>query len=819
MTIILLKLYSIFIHVKEMAHAHILQYILISYQSRPIIRSKNSGNSDNKALYYINSILFIIYLIARLLLLIFSYTFHAIKSLLSFKKGIFRGSLSLVIIVFLLFQASFASIYLYLSGKPDPIQLKYYQDLHRYRTATAIRDTSGNLIGAIPNPLPSPSRNISHDQRSGSLFIDNIPSVFWDILRAKEDKYLSFNYSDTNLIDVLIFKNKSYKGINIIDMLAKPYASILLRGETSSGNGLINQIITNIYGKKYFDDKCSIGILKNANAQFLKELNNKVISICQKTEELRAARHLFPYLAQYNGLEFKRWAAMHTPLLESNDNISGLRALSETTFNQRVESLSEAQQAILATSYIYKIKITPSISSWKQIINHAIDSVKVVYEKSQPSKALKITQDLKNITSPPLSKIPNRYLRAVASFATEEKQDYQNLFKRTLLFTNNFNQIIERQLEKIYLGISQNKVVTDMVITLPIIDNNNFNKNIDSTLKEMINKCKSCFNTSLENALKKVTKSTENNEIVIKILVSDEQGRIIRYYRKGDVFSKHPIAGIAKLPASILLASLGDTANTKYCNHEYKSLKNSSEPLKNGVKNCRTLNKQGHAFSFKNTIATSKNLPLLYALTNQHNISRNEILSLYQNFKLEIAIPTPSPLQLLYDLNIGTATTTLSNVHEFTHKITQTLFNSEFETNPHIIDQYLVANFSKHIEEPYPGTSASENKIQKYLKFSKTKAELRKILRSPVYHPEGTLRSFQNIPSVKFLFAQSGTTTTQTYSVKDKWSVGAFNVNGHIYSFLVFVGTNPTDNKGIGKRISHRTLIYPIMNEIIKSLR
>ena len=105
------------------------------------------------------------------------------------------------------------------------------------------------------------------------------------------------------------------------------------------------------------------------------------------------------------------------------------------------------------------------------------------------------------------------------------------------------------------------------------------------------------------------------------------------------------------------------------------------------------------------------------------------------------------------------------------------------------------------------------------MKLSSTKSALRKILRAPVYNQEGTLRSFQNIAGVRFLFAKSGTSVTKGNAVKEKWAVGAFKINAKIYTFLIFIGAESNDGRGLGNKISHRMLIYPIMNEIIKSLR
>lgn len=817
MSIILLKLYSLFYEIKEMLHVHFSQYLIVTYRSRPIIRNKSR---ENEYLYYVNYLLFILYFAFRVVLSSIVYFFRVLVSLLIVKdRGIVGVGLSFIKITIFLVPLSIISLYLYVSGDVDPAKLKYYQDLHSYRTATAISDNQGNLIGAIPNPLPPPIKSVSQEQLSGTLYVNGVPDVFWDLLKAQEEKDFSFDYSDATLTDYLFFRKSSYKGIDLTSLLKRPFSFMVSAPNKIS---LMSRIIKNLYGEKYFEQQCSIGVFKSINSKFFNYLNKKVTGLCKKIEHAQAARHLFPYLARFNGLEFKRWSAMHTPLLVSNNDAHGLRSVSAVVFGEKVERLSEAQQALLAASYLHDIRFSlvsadstqeDRIEKWQSINNHAVFAVENTYRESQPDKADRIIEALKIIQSPVRPKIPNSFTRYLNTLGKSQQQKYGQLFKRSHLFIDAADDRIVNRLKNIYNSIDSNKVVTDLIITLPVIDNNSFIKNIDFAMTKMIKKCTLCFN-------KLPGGDPADNGALMRIIVSNEQGKIIRYYKKGDV-SRRSIASIAKLPASILLASLGDTANTKYCNLRQQGLKNETGLFKSGTRNCSSLKRAGHSFTFKNTFAVSQDLPAFYALTKQHQISRDTLISLYRDFNIENTITLqgnePSLTQLAYDLSAGKAESTPLEVHKFTHKITQTLFNSEFETDPYTIDQFLVADFSRSVESYYSGALASANTIQQYLKLSSTKAELRKILRAPVYNQGGTLRSFQNIAGVRFLFAKSGTSPTKTQAVKEKWSVGAIKINGQIYSFLIFIGTESHD--GLGRNISHRTLIYPIMSEIVRSLR
>lgn len=822
MNIILLKLYSLFHETKEMFHVHFSQYLIVTYRSRPIVVNKNY---DNKILRRINIFLLMVYSIYRIIFLGILYFFKILTSLLIVKdKGIVGIVFSFIRIAIFLIPLSLTGLYLYLSGDVDPAKLKFYQGLHSYRTATAISDNYGHLIGAIQSPLASPSKSINHQQRIGTLYVNDVPNVFWDVLRAQEDKHLSFNDAETGLLDILFFRKDSYKGIHLTSLLKKPFSFISSTETSFTQVSLMRQIIKNLYGDRYFEQQCSVSFFKEAKIKFFDHINKGFTRACRDLEYLQAGRHLFPYLARFNGLEFKRWSAMHTPMLVSNSDAYGLRSISATIFGKKVEKLNEAQQALLATSYLYNLQF-PLLElgkrsdalereQWQKLSELAIVAVEIAYRETQSNKADKIIQNIKAIELPPKPKIPRQFVNYIENIDSSQQKKYTDLFKRNALFIEGFDSLIVSRLKEIYKGIGESRAVTDLIITLPVIENNRFIKNINSAMQGMIDRCRSCFNKLPGNDPLK-------NGALMKIIVSDEQGKIIRHYKKGNV-SRRSIASVAKLPASILLASFDDKANTKYCNREYKGLKNETGPFKYGIKNCSSLKRRGYAFTFKDAFAVSKNLPFFYALTEQHQISKEILMALYRDFNIKDSMSlqgnAPSLEQLSFDLSFGKAESTPQDVHKFTHKISQTLFNSEFEADPFAVDQFLVADFNKSVESYYSGALTSVNTIQQYLKLSATKAELRKILRAPVYNQEGTLRSFQNISGVRFLFAKSGTSSTKSRQVKEKWVVGAFKVNARIYTFLIFIGTDSDDTNGLGNRISHRTLIYPIMNEIVKSL-
>lgn len=803
MTIFLLKLYSVFHETKEMLQVFLFQYFVVSYKTRPVIKT---SKSNNKIINYVNNTLFILFLILRIFALVVVVFFKILKSLLIVKdKGIYGFGLSMIKIGLFLIPVSLISIYLYLSGGVDPARLKFYQDLHRYRTATAISDNHGNLIGVLATPVASPSRTVNHENGENTLYVNTIPNVFWEILKTQGDRELNFNYDQTGLIDVLSFRKKSYKGINILSQIG---SFDFFSEKTVSNISLIENIINNLYENDFFDKKCSTKFLKSSPLTLLNYLDKKIIGVCKQVEYIQAGRHLFPYLARFNGLEFKRWTAMHTPTLVLNNSASGLRSISETVFGITSEKITDAQQALIATAYLHNIEIpltelsggnslsqADKNNDLQQLIDYTIAEVKDTYSENE-TRANRIITALQKMTLPVQPSMQANVERYIRKLSLSKQQDYQDLRKRNKLFINGFDALLSKQLKKLYLSVDSNKIITDIIVTLPVVDNEKFKDNIDLAIKKVSDKCKTCFNTLRGKQL-------SSKSALMRIIVSDEQGKIIRYYKNGEIL-KRPIAGISKLPASILLASLGDTAKTKYCNQNLKRCTSSS-------------NDKWRSLTFKDSYGLSQDLPFFYALTQKHTLSKDDFIKLYKDFSIE-KLGKPSQSQFAYDLSYGKVESTTQEVHKFTHKITQTLFNSEFETDPFVIEQFQQADLNRSIEDYYSGAISSKNKIQKYFKLSSTKLQLRKILRDPVYNKNGTLSSFQNILGVHFLFAKSGTNLTENNSVKDKWAVGAFSLNGRIYTFLIFVGTDSNNEKGLGKNITHRSLVYPLMNEIIKSL-
>ena len=714
---------------------------------------------------------------------------------------------------------SLASLFTYLSYVPDVTVLQEYIQTHHFRTAVAMRDSQGHLIGALPSPKPSPNNKISHDQRQGALYVDSVPDVFWDVLTAREDRALDFDFQNTSLVDVLTGKKASYKGINFAALIKRPLESQLKGNDLAGGSALMNLIIKNLYGIRYFN-----------------ELDSRIhllSSLRRKFAEIRGARHLFPYLAQHNGEEFKRWIAMHAPLLSAGDDVYGIRSASATLFGKRPNQLSGAEQAVLAAAYHRGVRFQPlsadakpalheaRLRRWEKLIQKAKKGVENAYRLKNPKKMTTILTELERMKTPQMPKVPVSLSRILASLPFAKRQQYGNLKQRAALLVSSLNPRIIQKLKQEDALLSANAVITDMTISLPVGVNYEFKAHLNKTFAQIRRSCPSCYNKALGLPV-----NDESNGALVRIVVADAKGGIVRYYRRGFP-QRRPIASISKIAAAVLLANAGVKEKARFCNKAFAGRKNASGAYQKGVAECDTPEIEGYSYSFIETIAQSKNLPLFDVLSNTKRFSTEKIAQLYQAFGLKdsktLKGEKPQASQLAFELAFGLAEATPAQVHKIIQTLTQQLYAPVYNSEPHVITSLRISEFKagmqravvrkKHLKYP-----SQLKGIRTYLSNNTIKQVLQRVLASPVNHNKGTLHRFKRIQGAKFLIAKSGTSETPNGITRDKWAVGSFRLQGKIYTFSILVGTDDIEN-GLGSHVTHDRVMYPIMRDIIASLR
>lgn len=341
-----------------------------------------------------NTAKFVLKLPFKIIDILLGFTFEITKAAIKVISDLKTIYYAIAIFSFLILALPiiyFLSFYLLLSAPADNNNKNFLLSLHQYRTAIMVRDSNDMLVGAMNNNRSAPihpdayhindsGKKISlidwnwgddsqpaHYRKSynreSSLYVEQVPKFFWDVVKSREHKELSFE--DTNFIQGTW--NRSYKGVDIIALPAK-----LLTGNSGGGSTLMNQIIKNLYGEAYFNIRQNISI----ECEFLYYLLPFKYSkkLCRKYIEYRAARDLFPYLSAHNGKEFKRWAAMHVGLVGRvgghQGTLYGLTSASAIIFAKKPTELTYIQQAFLASSYKKPTKfIHPSNLSKNEYID------------------------------------------------------------------------------------------------------------------------------------------------------------------------------------------------------------------------------------------------------------------------------------------------------------------------------------------------------------------------------------------------------------------------------------------------------------------
>ena len=722
----------------------------------------------------------------------------------SIMGGLFLVLFLLITLGLLMIAVVSGGMYYYLSQPVDEQQLQYYLKQHRQSIAVSLHDENNHLIGALP-PLQN-----EYNNQIGALYVKNVPPLYWDLSKALSDKTLSFNQQDpsfwTLYKKIIRFQNASYKGVN----LTAPYQS------GRQGDALIMRIAKGLQGN-----------YGNQNQQ-----NQSLIDRFFKTKEtLRVARHLYPYLAQNNGEEFKRWSAMHAPLLSAKEDVYGLTAIAATLFGKTPEELNTGQQALLATAYhqqtnmglLFSTQANLRQKTWKHLIKQTEIATKRIYQKTQPHTLKRILADLEEMKTAPTMTIAAKWLKFIEKQQNKNqtKALYQHLLQRSELTLGKIKVSLYKNLQQLSSKLKKDTILTDVKISLPILQNQKFDQALNKTFNTLHRFYPRLFN-------KKLGESIEKKGATIRILLADEEGKIIRSYQRG-LNNKRPIAGLSTLAISSLLLSRNDTPNTRYCNKSYAGMRNSSEPIRDGVANCKILNRKGYSFSLKQSVQQGKILPLLYALTQTHKLLATDLIKLYQVFSLSkdtISDDKPDVNKLAYRLSLGSVESTAKKVHNVIHALTQYLYGIPYDNSPSLIDtlqiNQLVSKEGKQITEytSRKGAKSNTNNIDQYLGNEISRRYMKSLFSIPVSkknNPLKFLRSIEKKYGVNFLLVKSATSKTRSGNIKDKWLVGSLRLKQRIYSFTIMIGSD--DSTGLGKNISHQQLMLPIMNTIIESLQ
>jgi hypothetical protein len=707
----------------------------------------------------------------------------------------------LIVIALFLMALISGGMYYYLSQPVDEHQLQRYLKQHQQSIAISVHDKNNQLIGAL-SPLASDYKN-----QTGALYVKTVPPLYWALIKAPNDKNLSFEQQQPSFWSlykkIIRFQDASYKGVNLS-------ASYQLG---QHNDALIMRIAKGLQGGDFHQQKQSI-----------------IERFFKGQETLGVARHLYPYLSQNNGAEFKRWSAMHAPLLSAKNDVYGLGAISVTLFGKIPEQLTAGQQAVLATAYYQKTKMALLFSTkpkerqttWTYLLKKTKSAATRYLKMTQPQVLRRVLVDLEAMKVAPSIEMSSQWLKFIEKQQDKSLSLYQNLLQRSTLTLGKIKDDVSKSLQHVKTSLDNNTVLTDVKISLPIFQNHAFDQSLDKAFSITHRFYPNLF-------AKKLGAEAENKGAVISIQVANDEGNIIRSYQRG-LIDKRPIAGLNTFAISSLLLSRNDTPKTRYCNKSYAGIRNTSEPLRDGIANCKTLNRKGYSFSLQQSIREEKVLSLLYALTQVHKLSATQLLTLYKHFSISsdtVANSMPSTNKLAYELSRGNVKSHPNDMHTMIHSITRYLYGIPYDNNPSVIDtmqmNQLISKDGQYSVEytSRQGVKSSTNTLERYFSDQTTRRYMTSLFSIPTTKKNNPLKFLHSVEKkygVDFLLVKSATSKTNNGNTKDKWLIGSVRLKQHIYSFSIMIGSDGSSG-GLGKNISHQQLMLPVMNTLIESLQ
>jgi len=687
-----------------------------------------------------------------------------------------------------------SSLYLYaLLGKPNQEAWeKRIFESHLKRIAIKIYDATDNMIGGLVHRETEVNRGI--------FYVETVPKHYWDILKFREDRYLDFNNEETGILGLW----KAPRSFNGIDAIGIPSAILKQRG---GGSSLSQQLVKNFYGQDYFRTQTPF-----------RHLN----TLLRKWKELNEAKTFYHNLRHKEGEAFKRWVAMYSPSLVSAGSVYGIESVAAMVFGKKPENLSEYEQILLSNMYKYThyFNGTAHERKCKKIKHGAKIDIQTFYEQ-KPTKIKELSQkiDAWKCTNKP--RVPLSFYDDMLAEDTKGRLVIGNPNVRIWDWAGTSASVLRYETDR-YKEKHPNHLITEAKMTVDIPANIRFKEGVNKALKSIQKRLGSKLIVKLDD------NNSDKPQANIWISVVNGKGEIVHLYKRGNTSYKRRIGSASKVFEAIALGNRGDQYNSYYCNEPFEKLHNADGTQGGPCQN----NNASNLYSARETFGASKNLPMMsafskYVVKNEQGIkihhkpiSQASLEKIYQVFNLQREDQNTT---LQYELSFGLTNSTPYNLQKAIHKLTHLLYRqNEIYTEAHISDylKYKIIEEGKLLD----GGKKHQLYRKKLPPSSKkmfdtaTRVYMQTVLKAPL-NPNfnGTLRSFQSVKGYKALFMKSGTTDKvlkEGRRTQSKWVVGAFKVKEVPYSFVIMVD----HEKGIGTKISHRSLMKPIFNEIIKAL-
>ena len=441
-----------------------------------------------------------------------------------------------------------------------------------------------------------------------------------------------------------------------------------------------------------------------------------------------------------------------------------------------------------------------------ELKSQAVDLSRQLYAKSQAP----LLNELES-TIPDFS--PDD-IKTKDSFGQRIKYTPISLISRSRKTLGNFVGLVEDSLERSYAEAGNQRIITDVQITLEAEKNQVFGQGLLEQFDKIESNCRAC------GLRYKLGKPADQGGANIEIAVAGPTGNIVRYFKRGERVER-AIGTLSAIPAAVLLASLGNLPNARFCNQTYRKLPSSVGEFPEGLINCETLDEPGHSLDFEEAVQVRASLPLFYALRKQ--ASAETLRRLYKDFSFtDLRSKSGNAShgeQLAYEMSYGVVQSSPMHQLEVINQLGDVLYGRSESLSTKAISQFLVSDLKegrRYLE--FNKTNPSVNITGNYLRTQNAKATLRQLMRADTESSKGALKSFNKLRYAKFLLTKTSRSYTKEQQLRDHWLVASVLIRGQRYSVSAFVGSEKSDQQGLAKQLSADQLFGPIMAEIVDSL-
>ena len=671
-----------------------------------------------------------------------------------FLKNIIRQK---VILLPLFVMLSLLSYYLFLiAGTPEDKKFdKKFLPQYYYNNAIEIRDQENRLAGSLAQPQSSTI--------NPSLFIEEVPTLFWTLLKTTHDPHLNFENNATTFFEALLQNPRYYNGVDILEPLVQS-----------------KNLIKNIVTEQSFSITPNPTLTQQLISSFMNRYRDEPLS---NMEKLKLAKTFYHKLRVDDGVNFKRWVSSEQSFFFFENRGYGLRDTAEIFFGKSLKFLTKPQQAILVAMYKYPYHLDASThvqeKEWKEIKKSAIS---IIEESETLSNSYFLTSQIEKMSQPNLPYFPDELMEVIGKITSKNRELISTLPLRSRELLKSTKDVITQELDKLYKLFSitpQTKLVTNIELNFPIANNFYFN-----------------------NYLTEETDALDIDKLWVSVV--NEEGEFIRLYQKNLGYQNPPkIGNLAKLFTALLFVDRGDKYYSTYCNKFYENI---IDPTgKRGVQKCNN----SSWVEARRVFATEVMLPLYDGFVRYKQrdkrgekiyyepIYTKKIELLYRNLWLQ-TLQDNEPRE---DFGLGKLQMTPLDFQVSLHRVIQMLYRP----NSMFYDAKLIKRLSfyniknSHIAKKpahlsFHSPAAISPSFESFFTSDK-RTTLKTLLKSPIYRTYGTLRWMKNYKNVTFKLAQ------ESHRGDEHWLTGAFKKSGKYYSFVIYLG-----KKNLSKESAKRAM-------------